>query len=59
MAKIIENTFDYGDRAIIHLRVTVLDQFEDEGVQVLVTEEYGEFRDDDEPVLVAYHDPED
>lgn len=59
-SKIIPGFFEFGDRAHVLQRVTVLNQYTDEdGVtEVLVTEELGEIRSDDDTLIVAYHDYE-
>ncbi len=60
MSKIIPEFFEFGDRAIVVQRVTVLNQYTDEDgeTQVLVTEELGEVRSDDSTLIVTYQDPE-
>ncbi len=55
--KILPEFFGFGDTAFLQLRVTVLNQYTDEeGVEVLVTEELGEIRSDDDTLVVAFHD---
>lgn len=58
MSKILPNFFEFGDGAYVLQRVTVLNQYTDEdGVtEVLVTEELGEVRSDDDTLVVVYHD---
>ncbi len=60
MSKIIKDFFEFGDRAYVLQRVTVLNQYTDEDgeTEVLVTEELGEIRSDDSTLVVAYHDHE-
>lgn len=58
-SKILPEFFQFGDRAYVLQRVTVLNQYADEdGAEVLVTEEVGEIRSDDENLVVVYHDYE-
>lgn len=56
--KIIPGFFEFGDRAYVLQRVNVLNQYTDEDgeTEVLVTEEMGEIRSDDDTLVVVYHD---
>jgi hypothetical protein len=56
--KILPNFFEFGDGAYVLQRVTVLNQYTDEDgeTEVLVTEELGEVRSDDDTLVVVYHD---
>jgi len=55
--KILPGFFEFGDGAYVLQRVTVLNQYTDEDeTEVLVTEELGEIRSDDESLIVVYHD---
>lgn len=58
MSKIIPEFFEFGDRAYVLQRVTVLNQYTDEDgeTEVVVTEELGEVRSDDATLIVVYHD---
>lgn len=57
-SKIIPGFFEFGDGAYVLQRVTVLNQYTDEDgeAEVLVTEELGEVRSDDDTLVVVYHD---
>jgi hypothetical protein len=57
-SKIIPGFFEFGDGAYVLQRVTVLNQYTDEDgeTEVLVTEELGEVRADDDTLVVVYHD---
>ncbi len=60
-SKIIPRFFEFGDGAFVLQRVTVLNQYtdhDDDGAEVLVTEELGEIRSSDDTLVVVYHDYE-